>query len=190
MPTIISIDPGAKGFITVLELVKQYPVECIPIPTIKIKINKRNRTKIDEDMLSKQLHILVDKYRPIEIVIEKQQVISGSKNNKGEIVNQGIVSSASTMEHFGWLKGFCDGKQIKRTVVAAKTWQTIYPEYVKKADKVTTKDKSKLYCSILFPDLDLKKSARSKVVSDGKTDSILIGVWRARQLQLDNQIAA
>jgi hypothetical protein len=42
----------------------------------------------------------------------------------------------------------------------------------------------------LFSDLDLRRTVKCKELSDGKTDSLLIGVWKARQLQLDNQIAA
>jgi hypothetical protein len=189
--TILSIDPGAKGFLSVLHIGNEItPIECVPIPTCKVKVNKKIKTKIDEDSLSKIIHILIDKYKITEIVIEKQQVISGNKNDKGEVINQGIVSSASTMEQFGWLKGFCAGIKIPNTIVAAKTWQTLYPDYIKQTKELTTKDKSKLYCSILFPDLDLRKTTRCKDVSDGKTDSLLIGVWKARQLQVDNQITA
>lgn len=173
---IIAIDPGAKGFITVMELVKQYPVECIPITVHTIKVNKKNRTVVDEDTLSKQLHLLVDKYKPIEIVIEKQRVQA----------NEGVVSTGSTMQHFGWLKGFSEGKQLKKTIVSPKEWQSIYPDYIKDKKELDTKQKSKLYCSILYPDLDLKRTPRCKDASDGKTDSILIGVWRSQQLKLES----
>ena len=175
--TILSIDPGAKGFLSVLYIGNEItPKECIPIPTCKVKVNKKNRTKIDEDSLSKIIHILIDKYKITEIVIEEQRVQAG----------QGLTSTGSTMHHFGWLKGFCYGKQIQKTIVPPKEWQTIYPDYISKDKNFEPKDKSKLYCSILFPDLDLRKTTRCKDASDGKTDSLLIGVWKARQLKLEN----
>lgn len=209
---ILAIDPGAKGFISILKFKNNeiVPIDCIDIPTKKIKVNKRNRVTIDEEILAEKLHTLVSIYSIKEIVIEKQRVQA----------NEGVVSTGSTMQHFGWLKGFCEGKQIKKTIVAPKEWQTIYPtlifvdnrllELIKRFNKskdrvkepllerigdyptslLFSKEKSKLYCSYLFSDLDLRRTVKCKELSDGKTDSLLIGVWRARQLQLDNQIAA
>jgi hypothetical protein len=208
---ILAIDPGAKGFISILEFKNEIvPIDCIDIPTKKIKVNRRNRVTIDEEILAEKLHTLVNIYSIEEIVIEKQRVQA----------NEGVVSTGSTMQHFGWLKGFCEGKQIKKTIVAPKEWQTIYPtlisvdnrllELIKRFNKskdrvkepllektgdyptslLFSKEKSKLYCSYLFSDLDLRRTVKCKELSDGKTDSLLIGVWKARQLQLDNQIAA
>lgn len=206
--TILSIDPGAKGFLSVLHIGNKItPIECIPIPTCKVKVNKKVRTKIDEDSLSKIIHILIDKYKITEIVIEEQRVQAG----------QGLTSTGSTMQHFGWLKGFCYGKQIQKTIVPPKEWQSIYPTFIpidvnslqlikdfnKTKDRLKNpllerlgdfptsllepKEKSKLYCASLFPDLDLRRTVRCKDASDGKTDSLLIGVWKARELQLDNK---
>jgi hypothetical protein len=209
--TILSIDPGAKGFLSVLEINSQItPIECIPIPVCKVKINKKNRTKIDEDSLSKIIHKLIDKYNVTEIVIEEQRVQAG----------QGLTSTGSTMHHFGWLKGFCYGKQVNKTIVPPKEWQDIYPtlipidakllqvikDFNKTKDRLKNpllerlgdfptsllepKEKSKLYCSALFPDLDLRRTTRCTDISDGKTDSLLIGVWKSRQLRLDNKLTA
>jgi hypothetical protein len=208
---ILAIDPGAKGFLSVFHIgYLIHVVECIPIPVHTIKVNKRNRTVVDEDSLSLLIHYLIKQYSIKEIVIEKQRVQA----------NEGVVSTGSTMQHFGWLKGFCEGKQIKKTIVAPKEWQSIYPSLIpidnklleliktfnKSKDRVKEpllerlgdypvsllfpKEKSKLYCSYLFPDLDLKRTPRCETISDGKTDSLLIGYWRASQLKVENLKAA
>lgn len=207
---ILSIDPGAKGFLSVLHMDKELVIECIPIPTWKVKVNKKDRTKIDEESLSKQIHLLVDKYKVTEIIIEEQRVQAG----------QGLTSTGSTMQHFGWLKGFCNGRQIQKTVVSPKEWQGVYPTFINLDNKLLNvikefnkakerlkdpllerlgdypvsllepKEKSKLYCTALYPDVDLRKTTRCTGISDGKTDSILIGVWRIRQLKSDNLKAA
>ena len=172
--TILSIDPGAKGFLSVLHIGNEItPIECVPIPTWKVKVNKKDRVKVNEEKLSKLIHLLIDKYNITEIVIEEQRVQAG----------QGLTSTGSTMQHFGWLKGYCYGKQVNKTIVSPKEWQTIYPDYIGKDKDFEPKDKSKLYCSILFPDLDLRRTTRCKDFSDGKTDSLLIGVWKAIQLK-------
>ena len=62
---ILSIDPGAKGFLCVLHVARELVMECIPIPTWKVKVNKKDRTKVDEENLSKQIHLLIDKYIPL-----------------------------------------------------------------------------------------------------------------------------
>lgn len=186
---ILTIDPGLNGFLCVGEVqnLEFVPIESFSIPTIKVKVNKKNKNKVDEIQLAITIHTLIEKYNIQEVIIEKQQVIS-SRNIPGvdsvtsTSREQGIVSSASTMEHFGWLKGFCDGKNIKRTSVAAKTWQSVYPNEIKKNKEFNPKDKSKTYCQYLFPTLDLRKNKRCRNISDGKTDSILIGVWRAKQV--------
>ena len=207
---ILSIDPGVKGFLCVLHVARELVMECIPIPTWKVKVNKKDRTKVDEENLSKQIHLLVDKYKVTEIIIEEQRVQAG----------QGLTSTGSTMQHFGWLKGFCDGKQIQKTVVPPKEWQTIYPTFINLDTKLLNvikefnktkerlkdplleklgdfpvsllvpKEKSKLYCSNLYPTVDLRRTTKCTRISDGKTDSILIGVWKIKQLKLTNNIAA
>ena len=177
---LLSIDPGASGFLSVIKVAEEItPIESLPIPTMKVLINKKNRTKIDEVTLSNIIHSLVDKYKIKQIIIEKQQVMSGKPTKEGESGIQGTVSSASIMEHFGFLKGVCLGKQIEPTVIPAKTWQTIYPDSLKKNKSLTTKDRSKLYCAELFPTVDLRRNSRCKTISDGKTDSILIGYYQA-----------
>ena len=177
---LLSIDPGLNGFLSVLKVEKEITiVDSLPIPTMKVLINKKNRTKIDEVYLSEIIHSLVDKYKIKQIIIEKQQVMSGKVTKEGEPDKQGTVSSASTMEHFGFLKGLCLGIQIEPIVIPAKTWQTIYPDYLKKDKTLNTKDRSKLYCAELFPTVDLRKNKRCRSISDGKTDSILIGYYQA-----------
>jgi hypothetical protein len=169
---IISIDPGKNGFITVMQVNPVLPIECLPMPLITVQVNKKNRIKVNKVELQSLLHNLINKYSITEIVIEEQRVQS----------KQGLTSTGSTMHHFGWLEGFCSGTKVKCLIVPPKEWQLIYPLYIASNETFEAKDKSKLYCSILFPDLDLRKSPRSKVISDGKTDSILIGMYRVNQL--------
>ena len=168
MKYIVSIDPGQKGFITVLAVGKVIaPLEFYPMPIAKTKVNKKDKVKIDETKLNELLDNILSRYGRVKVVIEKQHVVS----------TQGIVSSAKNLEHYGYLKGLCIGKGIELEVIGSKTWQGIYPDYIAKDSSLDTKEKSIKYCKELYPSIDLRKSSRCRTLSDGKTDSILIGTW-------------
>lgn len=172
---LLAIDPGIKGYISIIKVSTSStnisplvtPVKSISIPTKKIKIGKGNKIRVDEEELTKLIISLIDRYSIVEVVIEKQQAVA----------NQGVTSTGTTMEHYGFLKGLLNGLNIKFIVVHSKTWQSIYPKELANNKELTTKQKSQIYCSELYPSYNLKKSHRCTTVADGLTDSLLIGTW-------------
>lgn len=169
---LLAIDPGINGFISVLKVSDIItPVKSIPIPTHIITVGKKNKTRVDEEALSILICNLINEFKIVEVAVEKQQAVA----------NQGVTSTGTTMEHFGFLKGFLEGIKAKYRVVNSKTWQGIYPPELSKNKELTTKQKSEKYCIELYPTYNLKKTPRCTTVADGLTDSLLIGTWLCRE---------
>lgn len=171
-PCIISIDPGLKGAIAVLEIATQSVKALHCMPCKKVTKDKGKKTVTDDDTLTSLLHSLLASYPVGNVVLEGQRIQAG----------QGLGSSGVTMFRFGWLAGFAASCKVPVTIVAANTWQTIYPKEIKKDPSLDPKAKSALYCRWLYPTLSLTATARSRVISDGKTDAVLLGVWYCRSL--------
>lgn len=135
--------------------------------------------EIDED----QLLSLLSEFRKRganSVVIEKQHVMQG----------QGLSSSGKTMEQYGFIKGLCKALGYEIALVSAQSWQAHYktlvpeefPEWIEKWNLKPTKKKSIYICSVMFPDISLLRSKRSKKPSDGLSDALLIGnYWVAQQ---------
>lgn len=128
--------------------------------------------EIDEQRLLSLLTLFRDQGAET-LVLERQQVMQG----------QGLSSSGKTMEQYGFIRGLALALGYKVNAVSSQTWQahykgmipSEYPEWVEQWSLKDTKKKSIYVCSVLFPELSLKKGPRSKKPSDGMSDSVLLG---------------
>ena len=167
----MGIDPGAKGFISVQKdgIWSHYSIE-------------------DNDIyqLSDIIRGIKEDNKDVTCVIEDVKPIFGS--------------SAKSTFSFGFNKGYLIGllaaSKIPYTLVAPKEWQkciwtnadmVITHKSVvirgKNCNKkeVNTKQTSINACRRLFPDVDLRKSPRSKKPDDNKVDSMLLSEYGRRK---------
>lgn len=168
----IGIDPGLKGFITVMNPDGSF--EFFEMPVDKNGLNARELNKLIENLCC-------DK-RECEVVcgVEEVHAIFGA--------------SASSTFNFGYVLGAIhsavyntDWKIIR---VSPKVWQKemwsgIVPIRRKsasgKTEVIDTKQTSILACHQLFPQVDLRRTDRSKKEDDNKCDSILITEFLRRK---------
>ena len=88
---------------------------------------------------------------------------------------QGVASTFSFGESYGWLKGVLDAHHV--------SYQEIPPERWKKEFGLNTdKKKSIEVARQLFPDADLRPSERCRVDSDGMAESLLMAEYARRKL--------
>lgn len=88
---------------------------------------------------------------------------------------QGVASTFSFGESYGWLKGLLDSFGV--------SYQEIPPERWKKEFGLNTdKQKSIDVCRQLFPDVSLRASGRCRVDSDGLAEAVLLAEYARRKL--------
>lgn len=88
---------------------------------------------------------------------------------------QGVTSTFSFGEAYGWLKGMMDAFGV--------SYQEIPPERWKKEFGLNTdKKKSIEVCRQLFPDVSLRASERCRVDSDGLAEAVLMAEYARRKL--------
>lgn len=88
---------------------------------------------------------------------------------------QGVASTFSFGESYGWLKGILDANSV--------SYQEIPPERWKKEFGLNTdKKKSIEVCRQLFPEADLRPNERSRVGSDGMAEALLMAEYARRKL--------
>lgn len=158
---IISIDPGAKGFICAYnpdEGIRQY-----------ISI---------EDSTKPEIAAFLARYKGNCVaVMEEIHAVFGSS----------AKSTFSFGEIFGFLQGLFVALGIPYHLVPPKTWQAAIwinsDKVFKEGKKVDTKKTSINAATRLFPDIDFRRNERCKVVDDNKVDATLIGEY-ARRMNL------
>lgn len=158
--TIIGIDPGSKGFITLRRgsRLEFFSIAEHHIAEVAAYLRKAKEESAD-----------------IVAVIEEVHAIFGS-------------SAGATFafgEIFGILQGFLMALRIPYHLVPPKEWQA---EIWVKGDKVyssgkrvDTKPTSLNAAQRLFPDVDLRRNANCTKLDDNKADSLLICEYARRK---------
>ncbi|MBD2201794.1 hypothetical protein H6G33_10585 [Calothrix sp. FACHB-1219] len=172
---IISIDPGYEGAITILSLRDKIitPIETYSIPVTSKKTKKGSIRCLDEMEITSLLCKLVSYWDVVSLVIEEQIIVGG----------QGISSTSINMHNYGFIKGLAAGLGLTYTIISSTKWQSVIPEdivipsNIQTLSKKETKKRSIAYVMELFPNYTLLKTPRSKIPSDGISDSILIGYY-------------
>lgn len=155
--TVIGIDPGKDGFVTILK--NRRILVSVPTPVIRT-----GKTRRDYDV-GGMVDLLIPFRKASLVVLEVQQAMP----------RQGGVSMFTIGHGYGLWQGIVAALQIPYLLVRPKTWQREMLEGVPGSD---TKARSILKAKQLFPEADLRKtgSARSKD-HHGKSDSILMAVY-------------
>lgn len=154
--TYIGIDPGSKGFITVIG-------EEITYKSIA------DSTRLElSDFLSQF------KNQDVACVMEEVHAIFGS-SAKGTF-NFGEI--------FGLLQGLLIANEIPYTLIPPKVWQKemwTHSDEVKLNGKIDTKKTSINVATRLYPREDLKRTPSCKLIDDNKVDSLLIATYAKRK---------
>lgn len=156
MKTYIGIDPGSKGFITVMaeegtsffSIADHTPLEVANF----LRAHKENATCIMEEV-----HAL-------------------SKSAAKSTFSFGKI--------FGMLQGIIMANEIPYSLVPPKKWQAeiwCNSDKVKCGSKVDTKKTSFNAAHRLFPNVDLRRTTACKTEDDNKCDSLLICEYARRK---------
>lgn len=162
--TIIAIDPGEKGFVSVYNDGE--------FQFFSILDN-------DREALAAFINSFSDPFIDAVAVMEEVHAVFGSS----------AKSTFSFGEIFGFLKGLLIANSIPYHLVQPKSWQG---EIWIQEDKVfrykhdgkkmvDTKRTSLAAARRLFPNLDLKRTPKCKIPDDNKVDSILICEYARRK---------
>lgn len=171
MKTYIGIDPGSKGFISVLHPNGNREFLSIEDATLQEVVEFLSRQKHDCDKLI--------------AIMEDVHAIYGS--SAGSTFEFGKIN--------GILEGFLIALKIPYSLVPPKEWQGkiwITPDKVWKTGKlnqktgrisktVDTKPTSMNAALRLFPDIDFRKNERCKKLDDNKVDAVLICEYARRE---------
>ena len=163
MKHYIGIDPGQRGFLTVVSP----EGECVNSLAI-------------EDSTEQDIVRFLSGWGEAGAVAAMEDVHS--------MPGQGVATTFAFGRNVGFLIGVLVALQIPYTLVSPQVWQR---EVWIASDKVyTTKDGKKKVqpkatsinaATRLFPTVDLRKSERSKTPHDGKCDSLLIATYAKRK---------
>lgn len=169
----IGIDPGKKGFITVLEDRENQMFAEIPV-------DKSDKVDVQE---------LYNLIKNIEKIYYDSEIVCGV-----EEVHALFGASASSTFNFGYTLGVIHGVlsstgwrvlRIPPKQWQKEMWSGITPVRVKsksgKTEVIDTKATSIMACKQLFPKVDLRRTERSKKDDDNKCDSLLIAEYLKRK---------
>lgn len=164
------IDPGLKGGIAIINH-KREIVICAPMP-----ITGTGKSK-DIDLVV-ILDIFRDHYDNIKTVVIEEQHVMHRRDKHGQVVRQGVQSSANTLARYRLIEGALRALGLPLLVLRAQKWQKVMlagtsPGY-------DSKTRSKLVARALFPDFDFTTRQRAtrvvdtQAMHDGMTDAILM----------------
>jgi hypothetical protein len=166
MKTRIGIDPGSKGYMTVMHGKDIFTFALKDESALETFVRlKALKATADEDGIS--------------AVMEEVHAIFGAS----------AKSTFNFGEVFGLLKGLLIAADIPYTLVPPKTWQSeiwinddkVY-RYKRDGKKmVDTKNTSINAARRLFPDIDLRRNERCRNIDDNLADSLLICEYGRRK---------
>src|SRR3990167_3458314 len=150
LPVILGIDPGLDGGLCLMSpngILPPLILGTIPIPTLP-----GDKRLIDLPLLRQQI---LD-YAPDIVILEQV----------GSMPGQGVTSMFSFGYSFGAIQGLLVGLQIPVRLVRPQEWQRV----AFKGIPATLNKPSTLLAPRLWPSVDWRKSARSRLPHDGMTD--------------------
>lgn len=157
--TLISADPGSKGFI------------C----TYNPDKDTREYLSIEDSTRPEIAHFLAQ-YKDNSVAVMEEI---------HAIVNSSAKATFAFGEIFGFLKGLFTALDIPYALVPPKTWQNeiwINSDKVfKEGKKIDTKKTSINAATRLFPSIDFRKNDRCRTIDDNKVDATLIGEYARRK---------
>lgn len=148
----LGIDPGAKGGFA--------------------QIRKYGNGQVDVMAFAWDNERFVDFVRDVPVDVES---VMCAVEKVGAMPGNGSVSMFNFGKSYGYILGVLDALKIPFQVVPPREWKK---EFGLNSDKA----KSIEVCHRLFPDLDLKRTARCTTESDGMAEATLIAEWGRRNL--------
>ena len=171
----IGIDPGLNGGIATIT--PEGIVTVIPIPTVTIQVNGKNRTRYNHTELANIFRKL-GKQDCFAILEEQQPRPIYFKDKHGKEKMQGATSLYTTGCGFCMLKQALVDFEISHEITPPKDWQKTFGI---SGGKGNTKTQSIEICKRLFPNLSLLPTPKSRKDSDGLADAALIAEFAKRR---------
>jgi sulfur carrier protein ThiS len=181
MVLICGIDPGLHGGIATIN--PEGIVTAIPIPTITIQVNGKDRTAYDHTKVAhifRKLGIyhMLGKHDCFAVLEEQQPRPTFYKDKQGKVKKQGATSLYTTGCGFCLLKQALIDFEIPHEIIPPKDWQKTFGIT---GGKGNTKIQSFEICKRLFPNLSLLPTQKSRKDSDGLADAALIAEFGRRR---------
>jgi len=167
----IGCDPGLDGSIALLD---DRGLRLAATPIDIIKSGTKTKPKKKREFLYKEMaQILIEELmecaaEDMFCVIEKSQVMP----------KQGAVSGHKTGLGMGIWLGIFGALSIPHEAVRPRIWQS---EMYKGYEAGNPKETSRIVALELFPDVNFKRTERSKKSHDGFTDAALIAEYARRK---------
>lgn len=174
---IIGVDPGVRGGIATIA--PSGIVTAIPIPTITIQKNGKNRTAYNHTEVGNIFREL-GKHDCFAVLEEQQPRPVYYKDKRGKEKKQGATSLFSTGCGFCLLKQALVDFEISHEIIPPKEWQK---KIGISGGKGNTKTQSIEICKRLFPNLSLLPTPKSRKDSDGLADAALIAEFARRRYE-------
>lgn len=189
----LGLDPGSQGFITAY-IPESNEVKFYPMPEEKVPTGRVSKTG-KEEIKSEFSH---SGLRDLVYTIKSDFPNSNFITTIEEVGGRQGWSATNTFNF-----GYCAGAQrmvfemlsSKVTFVRPIKWQTsmyqgfskvMVPSSTGKTMVHDTKATSAIVSAALRPELDFRKTTRSKNVDDNKTDSFLICLYGYKEFQKNN----
>lgn len=171
----VGIDPGLHGSIAIIN--PEGIVTAIPIPTVTIQINGKDRTAYNHTEIA-NIFSNLGKHDCFVVLEEQQPRPVYYKDKHGKEKKQGATSLYTIGCGFCLLKQALIDFGIPHEIIPPKDWQQVFGISGKKGN---TKKQSIEICKRLFPDLSLLPMPRSRKESDGLADAALITEFARRR---------
>lgn len=159
MKVYIAIDPGVRGFVSIINKDGKF-VKAFPL--------LKNTKIVDVVEISQNLFDLSIYEGRCHVILEDVHSIFGS--------------SAKSNFNFGWILGVIEGILstigLPYTKVAPKTWQKLMYQGIPKNEN--KKVMSIMACHKIYPTVNLKRTERCKNEDDNFSDSLLMAEYGRR----------
>lgn len=163
MKKVGAVDPGKDGYFATLT--DSGDVQTWPMPTMAT--GKGSKREYDIPAIKR---LFVEEFKDCDMfILEKQQSMPGN----------GVSSSFTTGRGYGILEMACHMNARAFTIVHPRTWKKVICRDLGAKDP---KVKSILTAQRLFPNVDLRKTERSKKLHDGKCDALLLAFYGLHQV--------
>ena len=177
----VGVDPGLHGGISTIN--PEGIVTAIPIPTVTIQVNGKDRTAYDHTRVAHIFHKLgiyhkLGKHDCFAVLEEQTPRPVFYKDKQGKVKKQGATSLYTTGCGFCLLKQALVDFEISHEIIPPKEWQKTFGI---SGGKGNTKTQSIEICKRLFPNLSLLPTLKSRKDSDGLADAALIAEFARRK---------
>ena len=187
---VVGIDIGINGAITTFYCDEHFDVvnaKCVPMPTQTVRRNNRNKREIDEISVIELLKNMAKVNCNTYFYVEKQwargqsfkrKIKAGGGNaerdNGKDEVAMSAVTEANIVGQYRFIRGVILTLGYDVYAVAPRTWQG---RMFGRKTHGDSKKASSIVAQQLYPDISLLPTKRSRKVSDGMSDSVLIAEY-------------